>query len=845
MKSLVYLMIAFFSFASWGQSDPCDRLNVLHLLNGNSTEFYSRRQANDCLIKAAEGKVQGISYQDKGDGLIAFRDAQSTDPLAVRYLKKDKRDFFISKNLLGQYKVKDNFQDGTKVRNKSVFVPKSCELSKKICEVENKNFNSDLCVCEDKETLYCGNKKWQFEKYNEQKTKCDSKEDSSWDDTSCECAEVKYCADKQWSKKKKEREADSCLGKKGFDWDDKSCSCSEKLYCDDKKWSLSKLEKETKQCESDEKYKWNPITCSCDVNSKTSAMCNGKPYDLAKYQAEEKSCLAKNSSENAYVKYEWDEKECRCEKEKMEHLCQNGESISQKKYDSKYARCAEKIERDDRYFWDEDKCDCDKKPREKVVALCGGKNWSQNKVDRKKQRCDKIDGKWDPLSCTCEDPCYEVEERREEETEACTDTELKLGDVAVAEVKAKVCEKAIPEADQKRIREQCQQAIDDQYKNSEHKESGQKIAAKISYSSNEQILCSENTVTVMKEDDIDQPLPANVPTTDLSKFKGDCTTKLGMGLKEGELNKFRSYGKISCTQWENIKNANQKILDIANSTTDDFLKDLKIVGKISAAEMNKILSETKISLNVIGTANRSNNGTGISLDELAHKRQDEAERVMKEQILSNLKKYVDDPNYSVPNPETTFVKAGLAHAVGPLNPASSSSSMISVLNEKETPAELKKCLGQGNNAKKLYDCSVDYFVDTECATIASVLQDRFCSGDKEALRASLKAKTTADFLEGFKMFQVGLSLTTAKKQPVYGQVGTIEVDCNAEIKSEEVAKTETTITNYLKVTKPGFFRRLKKDCREERKKLNEEYGRKNVRRAANERKNPTGIVIEE
>ena len=242
MKVLVHLIIALFTFAAFGQTDPCDRLNVLHLLNGHSTEFYSRRQANDCLIKAAEGKVPGIAYQDKGAGLVAFKDADSSDPLAVRYLKKDQRDFFISKNLIGQYKVKDNFQDGTKVRNKSIFIPKKCELSRKICEVENKNFNSDLCVCEDKETLYCGKKKWKFEKYNEQKTKCDSKEESSWDDTNCECAEVKYCADKQWSKKKKEREAESCLDKKGFDWDDKSCSCSEKLYCGEKKWSLSKLE---------------------------------------------------------------------------------------------------------------------------------------------------------------------------------------------------------------------------------------------------------------------------------------------------------------------------------------------------------------------------------------------------------------------------------------------------------------------------------------------------------------------------------------------------------------------------------------------------------------------------
>jgi hypothetical protein len=38
---------------------------------------------------------------------------------------------------------------------------------------------------------------------------------------------------------------------------------------------------------------------------------------------------------------------------------------------------------------------------------------------------------------------------------------------------------------------------------------------------------------------------------------------------------------------------------------------------------------------------------------------------------------------------------------------------------------------------------------------------------------------------------------------------------------------------------------MKKDCREERKELNEKYGRRNVRKAANQRKNPNGIVTEE
>ena len=88
-------------------------------------------------------------------------------------------------------------------------------------------------------------------------------------------------------------------------------------------------------------------------------------------------------------------------------------------------------------------------------------------------------------------------------------------------------------------------------------------------------------------------------------------------------------------------------------------------------------------------------------------------------------------------------------------------------------------------------------------------------------------------------------MSAETKNPIYADVGTIEVDCSADITTSETTQTETHVSQILKVTKPGFFRRMKKDCREERKELNEKYGRKNVRKAANQRKNPDGIVIGE
>ena len=171
--------------------------------------------------------------------------------------------------------------------------------------------------------------------------------------------------------------------------------------------------------------------------------------------------------------------------------------------------------------------------------------------------------------------------------------------------------------------------------------------------------------------------------------------------------------------------------------------------------------------------------------------------------------------------------------------------MKKVLSEPKAPAELKKCASHGSDTKKMYDCSVDYFVDTECPSLANELKAKFCQGDKEALRQKLKAETKVDFLEDFKMFQVGVGMSAETKNPIYADVGTIEVDCSADITTSETTQTETHVSQILKVTKPGFFRRMKKDCREERKELNEKYGRKNVRKAANQRKNPDGIVIEE
>lgn len=846
MQKTIFFFALFLSFISKGEANPCNKKNLYLLLSNHGdgkSEFYSRKQANDCLVLAKEGKVSGISVKKENDGYHKFEIEGGPidgEPY-VRYLKQNKNDFFLSNRLLGGFKYKDKHKSGNRTSSVAKFEVKSCELTSNQCELQNKNFNKDYCQCEDKEKLYCGDKNWRFEKYNSKKEECNKDDEKSWDDETCDCSSVKYCGEKNWSKNKKEREAEKCSDKEGHTWNEESCSCTEKRYCGEKDWSFSKYEKESNNCEKDPKYTWDPASCSCEIDSKTTHMCNGKPYDLTKYNSEKNACEAKNNQSHPDKKFEWDEEKCTCEKEKIERMCGDGESISLKKYERQKNRCLEKMENDDRYSWDQDTCDCLKKKKDKNKNSCGGKGWSQNKIDRKKNHCDSINGKWNAEDCSCDDPCYDVETRSEVEEIPCEDVMPKLGEVSVGDIQAKVCEKAIPEADQKRIKEQCQKEIETIQKSSIDNSPSQKFALKIKYTSKEQILCKENSITVKHLDQLEHPLPANVPTTDLSKFEGDCSK--GMGLKDGDLKKYRNYGKISCAQWDSIQEANKEILKIANETTEKFLKDIGITGKVSAQQMNDLLSKSKITMNVIGTANRSNNGTGITLQALASKRQEEAERVMKEQITKKLKEFVTDANYAIPNSETIFKKEGFAQAIGPLNPSSSLKSMHSVLNEPETPPELKKCLSEGqNDTKKTYNCSVDYFIDTECPNLPDALKpqfSQFCSQTKE----QLKAQKDSSFLEDFKMFQVGVSLSSEKKQPVYGEIGTIEVDCSAELGTEVIPGSETKITDYLKVTKPGFFRRLKKDCREERRKLNDDYGRKNVRKAANQHKNPNGIVI--
>jgi hypothetical protein len=812
------LLACFFSLSSFAE-DPCHLSNVINLLDGHKTTFYSRKQANDCLIriKNKEISIDKITVKpiDGKKNLYGFEYPNAAGEIVSRYLKQDKRDFFISKNLRGEYVVNDNTSDGNKVSFKAKFDPKECiEASKKICREKDpsQDFNSDLCQCEPKEALYCGKKQWSVEKRNEKRDECEAKDH--------------------------------------FLWNEEDCSCSEVEYCGEKKWVYSKYVKEQKKCTKDETNLWNEDTCECSPNPSTTVMCDGKVVDKAKIDIEIKECSDKNVGTDGTVIFEWDAEKCDCNSEKVYHLC-DGEEISEKKYLREKNNCLKKAANDPLYSWNEEKCKCDEQEITKIVSLCGGKKMSEAKIKRKMKRCEKIKGKWDPTTCECEDPCYDAEERVETENIPCYEDDYKIGEVKVSDLNTKICEQAIPEVDKQKIKDQCQKEVDAFLNSTTDKQDLKTIHLKINYTSSETVICGEQTISANAHKEIDSPLPANVPTTDLNAFDGDCSDQTkGKYIKtsEPDLRSYREKGKITCKEWENIQKASNEIKETSKQLVDDYFKNLNITGKISADEMTKLLSTAKINLEVLGTANRTRNGTTKSLDELANKRKLEAERVLKNEILSEIQQRVSDPNFQLPNQDQIFsTGSGLSLAIGPLNPTAPEYSMRSVLNEKETPSELKKCLGNGKrSAKQMYDCSVDYFIDTECPRLSSELKQKFCQSDKEVQRKELKSQTTADFLEDFKMFRVGASLSSDTKKQITKEVGTIEVDCSTDITKGQIEKLEPKLTHILKVTKPGFIKRwFNKDCIEERKKLDEEYGRKNVRKAGNKRKNPNGIVIEQ
>lgn len=825
MKFAFILFAFVFSFGAWAQDPSCTPESIAQVLAGYDHPFYSRAQANECL------KTVAVPTGDKNTYVIKTS-------LGDRYLKKNKNDFFISKTLFGNYKIHDTEKGAVKLMMKAKFEPKVCvDPSPQICESKNppENFNVDYCRCDPKDTLYCGEKAWSLQQKDEAQVRCDNREDYSWDSATCECSKELFCGEKKWSRNKKEKAADSCLGKKGYEWNDESCSCSEVKYCAEKQWSLKKLEKEESSCADKKNHVWNPDTCSCDTDTNTTVMCKGKPVDAVKMKAEEVSCEEKST---AKVHYSWDEVDCRCSKEKVTVLCE-GETVGQGKYDRKKQRCLERQGKDDRWSWDEEKCDCVKEERTDNNPLCDGKRMPQRKYDRKKSHCDKIKGTWDTLTCKCDDPCYEVEEWNEEESEDCTDTVPKLGDVGVDDLGAKICEKAIPETEKEEMKKQCKEKVDAIYAQDTDKMKLTPIEIEIDYASNGQVICDDKIVAIESKKDIKQSLPSNVPTTDPNAFNKGCPTTL-----KGDLNMYHPTS-ISCEKMKNVELGHTEIVAAANDPLTEFFTKLNIQGPITKDQMDNILQNSNFNLEVIGTANRSNNGTGITLDELALKRKEEAERVIKYELEKKLQTMVIGGVYTVP--PTLFTNTGgIAQAVGPLNPAATVSSMLKVLNEPKCPAELKACATKNGNkttAKQMYDCSVDFFVDKECPGLAPDLKEKFCDADKEAQRTNLKSQTTVGFLADFKMFQVGVGMSTENKIPVIQDIGTIKVKCNAAITTEETTETTTTITEMLKITKPGFFRRMKKDCREERKGLNQEYGRKNVRKAANQRKNPNGIEI--
>ena len=155
MQKIILFLSLFLFLIPKGEANPCNKNNLYYLLSNHGegkSEFYSRKQANDCLVLAKEGKVSGISVKKESDGYHKFEveGASIEGEPYVRYLKQNKNDFFLSNTLVGGFKYKDRNRKGIRTSTVAKFEAKSCELTSSQCESQNKNFNQDYCQCEEK-----------------------------------------------------------------------------------------------------------------------------------------------------------------------------------------------------------------------------------------------------------------------------------------------------------------------------------------------------------------------------------------------------------------------------------------------------------------------------------------------------------------------------------------------------------------------------------------------------------------------------------------------------------------------------------------------------------------------
>ena len=202
---------------------------------------------------------------------------------------------------------------------------------------------------------------------------------------------------------------------------------------------------------------------------------------------------------------------------------------------------------------------------------------------------------------------------------------------------------------------------------------------------------------------------------------------------------------------------------------------------------------------------------------------------------------VTPPNWSFGNgaypiSDDVFVKKGVSKPVGPLSPEYPySGSYGEVCDEKGEL--LKDCCAKYRDPFKgteLYKCSVNQFFDTECPALLVSnpdLHSRVCSNAQErktkylnAMKGGFfedgRAKVDPTVLEDFnalKLFDVSISIEAPDKKVEENDNPTLSVTCNGKVGPETKTVVNDIPIYNLELKKPGILRRLKKDCRDEKK----------------------------
>jgi len=364
------------------------------------------------------------------------------------------------------------------------------------------------------------------------------------------------------------------------------------------------------------------------------------------------------------------------------------------------------------------------------------------------------------------------------------------------------------------------------------------------------VVCSTSSLTVGSKSEVGEYFPDNVPTFDLNKFSGDC--QKGYTLNDATLGAYRihdgqsSQDILTCSDvndnnYENIKQGNQALKEQAKDMVDRYMSQLKLAKPVTRDQLDEALKNAKINLNVMGTANRNNNNTAKTLDELAQIRKSEAERLMMEEIRAQFGSYLGDGAGAYQIPESSFVKNGVSKAVGPLSPEYPYSGSYGEVCDEGDPL-LKDCCSKYRNpfkSSELYKCSVNQFFDKECPSLASSnpdLHGRVCSNAEIRKKMYLnavkggfhpdgRAKVDPKVLEDFnalKLFDVAASIEAPGKKSENVDQPKIDVTCRGRVSpTNQTTYTDIPVYN-LTLQKPGILRRLKKGCRDEKKLIRSE-----------------------